>query len=242
MSSQSFDVSFYDKDLKWKSSPTWNATGEGTTMRGLQPKKDGLMRLDAKGLSHIDFGLEVGPPSPDRPFDRQRPERAAVSRECQVCTVAALTILVLLHILIMYELAAMIISIYFIVLTPLIGTFYNVSNATQVHLYVLHLSAVVILSVNIRYKRDFSFTILFITSIILSHVFFQGGSWKRKDDVVSLIAHRFRVVLVVVLILNVVGVYFLWERSTAKDYSPQQHGVQALLILLNLAVYVYSCT
>jgi hypothetical protein len=238
MSTQSFDVSFYNKDLTWNSNPTANINAT----RGWQSKKDAVLRLDAKGMSHIDFNIEGGLPNSAKPSDRQRPDRVAISMECQVCTVAALVILVSLHMLVMYELAAIIISIYFIVLTPLIGTFYSVSLTTQVHLYVLHLSAVVILSVNMRFKRDFSFLFLCITSVILSYVCLYGGSWKRKDDVASLLEHRCRGTIVTVVLVNVFGIYFLWERSHAKEYNPQLHAFQALLLLLNLAVYIYACT
>jgi hypothetical protein len=235
MSTQSFDVSFYNKDLTWNSNPTANSNAT----RSWQSKKDAALWLDT---SHTDFHVEGGLPNPARPPDRQRPDRVAPSMEFQVCTTAALVVLVSLHVLVMYELTALIISLYFIVLTPLISTFYGVSLATQAHLYVLHLSAVVILSVNMRFKRDFSFLFLFVTSAILSYVCFYGGSWKRRDEVASVLEHRCRGIIVAVLLVNVVGIYFLWERSHAKEYNPQLHAFQALLLLLNIAVYVYTST
>jgi hypothetical protein len=123
----------------------------------------------------------------------------------------------------------------------LISTFYNVSLPTQVHLYVLHLSAVVVLSANMRFKRDFSFLFLGITSVILTYVWVYGGSWRRKEEAVSLPEHRCRGIIVVVVLVNIVAIYFLCERSHAKEYNPLLHAFQALLLLLNLAVYIFAC-
>ncbi len=237
MSTQSFDVSFFNKDITWNSNPTANINAT----RSWQSKKEAALRFDTKGLSQIEFNVEGGLTNSVKPADRPRPDRAALSMEFQVCTAAALVVLVSLHLLVMYELAALIISLYFIVLTPLISTFYNVSLTTQVHLYVLHLSAVVVLSANMRFKRDFSFLFLGITSVILSYVCFYGGSWRRKEEAASLLEHRCRGMIVIVVIVNIFAIYFLWERSDAKEYNPQLHAFQALLLLLNLAVYIFTC-
>jgi len=237
MSTQSFDVSFYNKDLTWNSNPAANSNAT----RSWQSKKDAALWLDLKAVSHTDFNVEGGLPNSARPSDRPRPDRVAPSMEFQVCTAAALIVLVSLHVLVMYELTALIISLYFIVLTPLISTFYSVSLATQAHLYVMHLSAVVILSVNMRFKRDFSFLFLVITSVILSHVCFHGGSWKRRDEAASAPEHRCRGIIAGVVLVNAAGIYFLLERSHAKEYNPQLHAFQGILLLLNLAVYICAC-
>lgn len=237
MSMQSFDVSFFDKDLTWNSNPTANSNAT----RSWQSKKEAALRFDTTGLSQIDFNVEGGLTTYAKPTDRQRPDRAAPSMEFQVCTVAALVVLVSMHVLVMYELAALTISLYFIVLAPLISTFYNVSLPTQVHLYVLHLSAVVVLSANMRFKRDFSFLFLGITSVILTYVCVYGVSWRRKEEAVSLPEHRCRGIIVVVVLVNIVAIYFLCQRSHAKEYNPLLHAFQALLLLLNLAVYIFAC-
>jgi hypothetical protein len=237
MSTQSFDVSFYNKDLTWNSNPTANSNAT----RSWQSKKDATLRLDTKAVSHIDVNVESGLPNSGRSSDRPRPDRVAPSTEFQVCSAAALIVLVSLHVLVMYELAALIISLYFIVLAPLTSTFYSVSLATQAHLYVLHLSAVVVLSINMRFKRDLSFLFLVITSAILSYVCCHGGSWKRRDEGTSAPEYRCRGIVVTVVLMNAAGIYFLWERSHAREYNPHLHAFQALLLLLNLAVYVYVC-
>jgi uncharacterized membrane protein len=92
-----------------------------------------------------------------------------------------------------------------------------------------------------RFKRDFSFLFLGIVSVILSYVCVYGGSWRRKDEAASLLENRCRVIIVIFVLVNIITIYFLWEHSYAKEYNPQLHAFQALLLLLNMAVYIFAC-
>jgi len=40
--------------------------------------------------------------------------------------------------------------------------------------------------------------------------------------------------------LHVIFIYFLRQRSQVPEYKPQEHALQALLIFINLCVYMYA--
>ena len=215
MGMESFDVSFGDKNLSWTSHNT-----------RLVPAKVDLARcIDAKCSATSVEGVST--------LNKDR-QRVSVSMECQLCTGVALIVLVSLHLLVMYELADIIASVYLTVLTPLISIFYNVSQQTQVHLYFLNLSAVVVMTVNVRYKRDFSFLFLAVLSGIQLHVLLNMLSNKRREEQSN---SRNYVLICILLVGNGIVIYYLWPRSPVREYHPHEHALEALMLLLNACMY-----
>jgi hypothetical protein len=225
MGTQSFDVSFCDKNVAWSSHSVQFVPG----------KADAVKCTDIKGGGSANS--EEGASNYSKTVDRQR---VPFSMECQLCTGVALFVLVSLHILVMYDLAGMIISVYITVLTPLISVFYNVSQQAQVHLYALNLSAVVVIAVSVRYKRDFSFLFLVVLSGVQLHVLVDVLLCKRREDSRALSDPRTCVLICLLVVGNGVAAYFLWQRSRARDYSPPEHGLQALMLVLNACLYIHA--
>jgi hypothetical protein len=70
--------------------------------------------------------------------------------------VTALVVLVCVHLLMLQNVTSLVLSVYILVLSPLLSTFYAISTRAQAHLYVLNLGALIVLMVNARYTRDVS--------------------------------------------------------------------------------------
>ena len=182
---------------------------------------------------HFEDGLSNSSKSVDR-------QRFTFSVECHLCTGIALFVLVCLHTLLLYELSDIVVSIYITVLTPLFSIFYNVSHETQLYLYTLNVSAVVVIALNLRYKRNFSFLFLVILSVIQLHVLFNLTVNKRREDSRALSDQRICFFICTLLVCNGIVIHFLWQRSQAREYNPQEHGLQALMIFLNVCMYIHA--
>lgn len=159
-----------------------------------------------------------------------------LSIECQVCTVTALVVLVCIHLLMLQNVTSLVVSVYILVLSPLISTFYSISARVQSHLYVLNLGALIVLMVNARYKRDVSVLFFAVASLVLLHVLCLGA-WRGREHENNATETRMRAVLLVFVCVNVLAACFFWGRLNVDEYSPHQHGIQALLLALDVLVY-----
>jgi hypothetical protein len=166
-----------------------------------------------------------------------------LSAECQACTLLALAALVGLHLAMLRSLTSLVVSVYILVLAPLLSAFYQVSAAAQVHLYVLNLCALTVLLVNVRYKRDLSALFFGAGALALLHVLWKdvtapaGSSFTAAEAPARLDA-RARALVCVCAGANVLAAYVFLGRADADEYNPQLHGAQALLLVLDALVYV----
>ena len=169
-----------------------------------------------------------------------------LSAECQACTLLALAALVGLHLAMLRSLTSLVVSVYILVLAPLLSAFYQVSAAAQVHLYVLNLCALTVLLVNVRYKRDLSALFFGAGALALLHVLWKdvttagapaGSSFAAAEAPARLDA-RARALVCVCAGANVLAAYVFLGRADADEYNPQLHGAQALLLVLDALVYV----
>lgn len=216
MCTQSFDVNLCDKDMLWGS----EARREWSSKKAL--------RLEAQV-----------PSMPAEPCSESKERtRWALNVQCQGCSLAALVTLAGLHTLVLYEQAANVISVYVIIIVPLLSAFYAVAPWSQVHLYLLHVSAVVVLILNVRFKRDFSLALPVVSAVVLLHAALCGNTLRRRDESGSEL--RARAAVAAVLAVNVAGVLLLSMHDQRGEYSPLRHGAQAMLLLLNFAAYAHT--
>lgn len=218
MCTQSFDVNLCDKNMLWGSD----------ARRDWAPKKSSLSRPEAN---------EAIVPA-DVPSEARERTRGSLNVQCQGCSLAALVTLAGLHTLVLYEQAANVVSVYVIILVPLLSAFYAVALWSQVHLYLLHVSAVVVLILNVRFKRDFSIALPVVSAVILLHAALCGNTLKRRDEHGSEL--RTRAAVATVLVVNVVTVLLLSVHDQRGEYSPLRHSAQAMLLLLNFAAYAHT--
>lgn len=189
---------------------------------------------------HVDTGAvvagrhvccEEGSPS----SGRDRP-RLSWSWECQCCTVLALAVLLFLHLLNAYQIADIVVSVYLLVLAPLVGSFCSVGNVMQVHAYAVNLSAIVVVVLSVRFQRSFSFIFFLVLSGVLLHCLLALLTCKRKEASDA----RILVILIAAIFCNVLFTYLLLQHTMVVEYDPQHHALQALLICGNIGVYTYA--
>jgi hypothetical protein len=188
-----------------------------------------------------------------------------LSAECQACTLLALAALVGLHLAMLRSLTSLVVSVYILVLAPLLSAFYQVSAAAQVHLYVLNLCTLTVLLVNVRYKRDLSAFFFGAGALALLHVLWKdvtasgstmmpsgwapapGGPYGAPGgpygapagpEPEARLDTRARALVCVCAGANVLAAYFFLGLADADEYNPQLHGAQALLLVLDVLVYV----
>ena len=227
--SASFDVSLFNKTLLWQ------APGQAPAVRGRQMSADGGPSRTPQG----EGGAHDAEKAVDRPRSARGPSMECTSGrglsiECQVCTGAALVVLVCVHLLMLQNVTSQVLSVYILVLSPLISTFYAISTRAQAHLYVLNLDALIVLMVNARYKRDVSVLFFAVGALVLLHVLCLGG-WRHENNATET---RMRGLLLFFVCVNVLAAYAFAGRLDAAEYSPHLHGIQTLLLVLDVLVYM----
>ena len=234
MSTQSFDVSLFNKTL------TWQAPGPAPAVRGRQMSADGGSSRTAQGdgFAH-DAEKAVDRPRSARGLSMECTTGRGLSIECQVCTVTALVVLVCIHLLMLQNVTSLVVSVYILVLSPLTSTFYSISARAQSHLYVLNLGALIVLMVNARYKRDVSVLFFAVGSLVLLHVLCLGG-WRGRENENNATETRMRALLLFFVCVNVLAAYVFSGRLDVDEYSPHMHGIQALLLVLDVLVYTLA--
>ena len=268
MSMQTFDVVFSDKTLTWQglgddaARAGWGASGAPAGCSGGPAAWRARDAEKAGAYGAGAYGAGAGASPAGALLERARGGRlepkessscAAVPRgapglsaECQACTLLALAALVGLHLAMLRSLTSFVVSVYILVLAPLLSAFYQVSAAAQVHLYVLNLCALTVLLVNVRYKRDLSALFFGAGALALLHVLWkdatapasrEGSSFTAAEAPARLDA-RARALVCVCAGANVLAAYVFLGRADADEYNPQLHGAQALLLVLDALVYV----
>lgn len=228
---QTFDVVFSDKALKWQ--------GLGDAAARVEP---------AAAWGRSSPLRDAGPRALTTPFTSECRARESAERgarfecrgaHCQGCTALALAALVCLHLAMLRSLTSLVVSVYILVLGPLLSTFYHVSAAAQVHLYVLTLCAVTVLLLNVRYRRDFSALFFAAGALVLLHIL--CGARPREEPAEPATELRTRLLVGVLVGVNALAAYLCALGSLANPdgdaYNPQLHGAQALLLALDVLVY-----
>ena len=261
MSMQTFDVVFSDKTLTWQglgddaARAGWGASGAPAgcsggpaAWRARDAEKAGAYGAGAGALLERARGGRLEGSSSKESSSCAAVPRGApgLSAECQACTLLALAALVGLHLAMLRSLTSLVVSVYILVLAPLLSAFYQVSAAAQVHLYVLNLCSLTVLLVNVRYKRDLSALFFGAGALALLHVLWKdvtapasrdGSSFTAAEAPARLDA-RARALVCVCAGANVLAAYVFLGRADADEYNPQLHGAQALLLVLDALVYV----
>ena len=232
MSTQSFDVSLFNKTL------TWQAPGQAPAVRGRPMSADGgsSRTPQGEGGAH-DAEKAVERPRSARGLSMECTTGRGLSIECQACTVTALVVLVCVHLLMLQNVTSLVLSVYILALSPLLSTFYAISTRAQAHLYVLNLDALIVLMVNARYKRDVSVLFFAVGSLVLLHVLCLGG-WRAREHENNATETRMRALLLFFVCVNVLAAYVFAGHLDVDEYSPHLHGIQALLLVLNVLVYL----